>query len=148
MDTSELVFKSVIEIGNISQIDVKWSSLVADGLFLTGNFSRAAKIASYAINFTSSEKIYYSVCSGIILSKSLYALGEKSKASSEFVRTMDIILSHNTSTTRDWKRDAFDEFLEVCCSYLSHLDNSLYVKKCSPHHRKSSTNQLGKVMIN
>ena len=145
VDTSELVFESVIEIGNSSQIDVKWSSLVADGLFLTGNFSRAAKVASYAINFTSSEKIFYSVCNGIILSKSLYALGKKSKASSEFVRTMDVILSHNTTVA--WKRKAFDEFLEVCCIYLSHLDNSLYVKKCSPHHRKqkSSTNQLGKV---
>ena len=145
VDTSELVFESVIEIGNISQIDLKWSSLVADGLFLTGNFSRAAKVASYAINFTSSENIFYSVCNGITLSKSLYALGEKSKASSEFVKTVDIILSHNT--TEAWKRIAFDEFLEVCCSYLSHLDNSLYVEKCSPHHRKqkSSTNQLGKV---
>ena len=145
VDTSELVFESVIEIGNISQIDLKWPSLVADGLFLTGNFSRAAKVASYAINFTSSENIFYSVCNGITLSKSLYALGEKSKASSEFVKTVDIILSHNTTVS--WKRIAFDEFLEVCCSYLSHLDNSLYVKKCSPHRRKqkSSINQLGKV---
>ena len=145
VDTSELVFESVIEIGSNSQIDVKWSSLVADGLFLTGNFSRAAKVASYAINFTSSEKIFYSVCSGIILSKSLYALGEKNKASLEFVRIMDVILSHNTTVA--WKKEAFDEFLEVSCSYLSHLDDSLYLKKCSPHHKKqkSSTNELGKV---
>lgn len=142
VDLSDLVFRSILKIEGESQIDVKQSSLVAKGLYLRGDFSRAAKIASYALNHTSPDEILYSICSCIILSKSQYALGNYSGASLEFSKTVDVILSHDNPV--DWIKQTLNKFLEECCGYLVHMENPNYVKKCTSHLQGSSWLHRGK----
>lgn len=59
VDLNELLLKSLSEIEFNSKLDVEYirqSSVLADRLYMKGNFSAAAKMASYALNYTSPEK--------------------------------------------------------------------------------------------
>lgn len=125
---NELVFKSVSELGNETEFDIEISTRVADGLYLTGNFVRAVEVASYALNYSSEVTLFF-VCNNIILSKSMYALGN-SGANEAFTRTVDIILAHNIINAQKWLKESFDWFLSECCYYLLHLKNTNYVNKC------------------
>ena len=130
VDLNELVFEAVVELGDKSQLSskqIQQSSFVANVLYLRNDFSRAAKIASYALNHTSPEKVYFSVHSGIIFAKSMYKLRNYSGANVEFTRSIDIIVSNNN--TEEWMLMAFKDFQRESCNYLIYLGNFHYVIK-------------------
>lgn len=131
VDLNELVLKSLSEIGSKSKLD-EWhlmqSSLIADGLYHKGDFAKAVKIASYALNHTSTVKIYFSICSSFILSKSMCKLQNYSGAITEFSKTIDIIV-HNDNK-EDWLIKSFNRILRESCSYFIYLASFESLMKC------------------
>lgn len=126
---NELIFESVSKLGKEHEFDVKQSSLVADGLYLLGDFVAASKVASYSLNHSSESTQYFSICSSVIFGKSVYALGNYKEARKMFARAVDALLAHNM--TQQWAIDKFNWLLTESCAYLFYLGDLVYMKMCA-----------------
>lgn len=105
---------------------------LAKQLFHEKEFSRAAKLMSYAVSSTKLNQEQY-ISYHLLLSKSIYYLSNSTEANRLFVGNLRYILENNLTLVHE------SDFVE-CCSYLIFLNNFDYVSTCYPYFNKQFKN--------